>query len=906
MLVCPLCRIVLAKGETSCPRDGQSPLRRELFPLPAAVAGRFQVIEPFADGDAGTLYLADDKQTGRRGILKLLRGATEWTVAERSRLKRELVKQATLTHGGLAVPFATGEADNVVWVFREWVDGISLAVRLARSGALAVPEALGIAAQLAAALDELHRAGLLQRDLSPGHVIVHAQPSGVPKVVLIDSGVAMRVPSSAGYEITGKPGYVSPEHAQGKLVSFRSDLYSLGCVIYEMLAGTAPFRGSTEEILEAHRSRPAPTLQVAVPTGVAALLSQLLAKEPRDRPFSAQQVRRTLEPYLPEDASRRRDRTMEFAVPLEVRAATAGPSRGTGTLRPPHPKRTILGLAVPRPPGAPNVPGTEAAPSAAGIAPAAKAPRDDPTWELSGSDLAAAEPLGPPPPPFRRDAEATMPLSRQDQAPGSPPSATPPPPPGARPTSSAPGPGKSGASVPPPPPRRSEAPPRPPGASGAAASGGSTKLGILAPPVASAAPPVASAAPPVASAAPPAAVPPVAPPPAAAPPVKTPATPTPATPTPAAVRGDDLDYDDLADTTALEREHAVAILRDDPSRVSQAALTKAAQVLAAASRPAVADDVRLPESLPPPAMPVTAAVEPPSVIVNPGPAQEAPVVPSGGGRRSHVAWLILGATVALCGTATVAGAVGGWLWARVALRDNPPPVATTTPTTAVPEAPNLPPAVPPTSTPTTEPSPERAREPSLASSTAPSPPPAVPPTSTPMPEPSRPWAREPSSAPSPERARESSPARTPAPAAPVAPQPSAGASAGGGSSANNRGAASATRTIDQLREDARAAFAAQRYEEAARAYEQATRLRPREPNLWAGLGAARLQAGDPRGAIDAYRQALSIDPHNPRYHVSMGRALAASGDRARARQAFEHALRLDPNNREAREQLSRL
>nr|MDQ3035028.1 tetratricopeptide repeat protein [Myxococcota bacterium] len=119
-------------------------------------------------------------------------------------------------------------------------------------------------------------------------------------------------------------------------------------------------------------------------------------------------------------------------------------------------------------------------------------------------------------------------------------------------------------------------------------------------------------------------------------------------------------------------------------------------------------------------------------------------------------------------------------------------------------------------------------------------------------------------------------------------------------------ATSGPRTFDQLRGDARDAFQARRYDDAARAYEQASRMRPRDASVWAGLGAARMQGGDARAAIDAYRRAVSIEPRNVRYHVSIGRAFAAAGDRARARQAFEHALQLDPNNRDARTQLGRL
>src|SRR5690606_1448243 len=111
------------------------------------------------------------------------------------------------------------------------------------------------------------------------------------------------------FDVMGTPEYVSPEQAKGKLVSFRSDLYSLGCMLHEMLTGAPPFQGTTAELLAAHVDKPAPTPQVALPAGVSTLLAQLLAKDPRERPFSAQQVRRALEPFLPEDASSVREAT---------------------------------------------------------------------------------------------------------------------------------------------------------------------------------------------------------------------------------------------------------------------------------------------------------------------------------------------------------------------------------------------------------------------------------------------------------------------------------------------------------------------------------------------------------------------------------------------------------------------
>src|SRR5690242_15841006 len=97
MRVCPLCRVVLGDSESSCPRDGQSPVETTSDELPSDVAERFEITQPFACGDSGTLWLAVDRQTGRRGVLELLRFKSGTNVAERQRLKRELVKQATLS-----------------------------------------------------------------------------------------------------------------------------------------------------------------------------------------------------------------------------------------------------------------------------------------------------------------------------------------------------------------------------------------------------------------------------------------------------------------------------------------------------------------------------------------------------------------------------------------------------------------------------------------------------------------------------------------------------------------------------------------------------------------------------------------------------------------------------------------
>ena len=384
MLVCPLCRIALAQGEPTCPRDGTEGRDVELEAFPPELGERFRVVEPFGKGDAGSLYIADEVASGRRGLLKLVHHKASASIAERQRLKRELVKQATLQNPHLALPVVTGETSNATWLFREWIDGVSLRVRLARDGRIAVPEALAITAQLATALDELHRAGLLHRDLKPGHILLQPQPNGTPRVVVIDAGVATPIESSAPFEVAGTPAYVSPEQANGKLVSFRSDLYALGCVLFEMVTGAPPYTGSADDVIRAHADAPAPAAPKDLPSGVQALVEQLLAKEPRERPFSAQQARRAIEPFLPQNGAQR-DPTVSYE-PEQVPAPTNG--------SPPKKqerKATLLGIPMQVPQAKPPAP-----------------PPDQ------GAPPAFSPSKPPPPPGAKKSADATQELDTLD------------------------------------------------------------------------------------------------------------------------------------------------------------------------------------------------------------------------------------------------------------------------------------------------------------------------------------------------------------------------------------------------------------------------------------------------------------------------------------------------------------
>ncbi|HEX6244802.1 MAG TPA: hypothetical protein VFZ61_27975, partial [Polyangiales bacterium] len=190
LLACPFCRIALAPPERVCPRDGHAAEPVDWLSVPATLGKRFQVLEPFAHGATGSLYVADESESGRRGLLKILSSVAKHREPERARLRRELTKQTTMAGGRLVVPWASGETDGLTWLFRPWLDGVSLRVRLAQNGGpLPMEEALAIAAQLTYSLDELHRGGLLHRDVKPGHVFLQTNNGSAARALLLEPGL---------------------------------------------------------------------------------------------------------------------------------------------------------------------------------------------------------------------------------------------------------------------------------------------------------------------------------------------------------------------------------------------------------------------------------------------------------------------------------------------------------------------------------------------------------------------------------------------------------------------------------------------------------------------------------------------------------------------------------------------
>lgn len=363
--------------------------------IPSELNERFDVRESLPPSRSGQLFHVTEKTSNRRGVLKILDSALTSSASDRQRIKRELAKQSTLGHSGLALPIITGEVGKTVWLFREWIDGQSLRQRLDDAGALSKSELLAATTEIAAALDELHRAGLLFRDLKPEHVIFRRDG----RIALVDAGIAAPVQHDEVFDLHGTPAYLSPEQCKGKLVSFRSDLYSLGCILYEMASGRSLFAGlgGTPELLEAHQNTEPPEAPPILPEEARNLVAQLLDKDPRKRPFSAQQVRRTLDPLLPEDL-----KSGEFPLGAGAKTSTL-PGMPSAPPRPP---------SMSKPPRPPSMNPTQ---------PKAKAKSNpDQTQQVRLEDVIEQEPIKKSvPPPTPSDAVSKPPPAPPSAAPKS-------------------------------------------------------------------------------------------------------------------------------------------------------------------------------------------------------------------------------------------------------------------------------------------------------------------------------------------------------------------------------------------------------------------------------------------------------------------------------------------------------
>jgi len=279
--------------------------------------GDYSVLRRLGRGGMATVYLVHDPKHDRQVALKLLDATVVASVGS-DRFLREIRLAAQLQHPHILPVFDSGDSDGRFWFTMPYIAGGSLRERLKRQGEIPVGDAVRLIRELALALDDAHRHGIVHRDVKPENILL--TPEGDP--LLADFGIARpldrgSVVLTGDGALIGTPAYMSPEQSEGsENLDGRSDLYSLGCVLYELLAGEPPFTGPTPRSIMAKRlASPPPDVGVVrdrVPRGLREVLGRVLSRSPSDRYPSGAELAaalgRTIEDPPPESESRGPDR----------------------------------------------------------------------------------------------------------------------------------------------------------------------------------------------------------------------------------------------------------------------------------------------------------------------------------------------------------------------------------------------------------------------------------------------------------------------------------------------------------------------------------------------------------------------------------------------------------------------
>jgi len=287
--------------------------------LNAALADRYTVERELGRGGTATVYLAEDRKHGRKVAIKVLRPEISASLGA-ERFLREIGIVARLSHPHIVPLIDSGEARGLLYYVAPYVPGGSLRDRLEREGRLPVQDALRIAREVGGGLDYAHRNGFVHRDVKPENVLF---ADGL--AVLADFGVARACCGPGTEAVTevgiavGTPAYMSPEQASGEQdLTSHTDVYSLACVVYEMLAGEPPFSGDSARATMARHvteaPRPLRSLRPDAPVAVERAVARALAKDPDDRFASVAEFTAALVADAPEGGRRYRAVTRSVAV----------------------------------------------------------------------------------------------------------------------------------------------------------------------------------------------------------------------------------------------------------------------------------------------------------------------------------------------------------------------------------------------------------------------------------------------------------------------------------------------------------------------------------------------------------------------------------------------------------------
>ncbi len=325
---CPACHTPLPEEAQFClhcgvptPTDPGVPPRTavtglvEVSQVKKALAGRYQVERVLGEGGMATVYLAHDQKHNRKVAVKVMRPELAATLGA-DRFLREVQVAAQLSHPHILPMHDSGEADGILYYVMPYVEGQTLKERLAQEGQLSVVDAVRLGREVAEALAYAHARGIIHRDIKPGNVLLQSGHA-----LVADFGIA-RALGAEGEALTktglavGTPQYMAPEQATGEReVDGRADIYALGAVMYEMVAGEPPFTGPTARSIITRslteKPRSLTVSRVGLPPSVETAVMRALAKSPADRYPSAQEMVGALERSLEGVHSG----TNEYAVP---------------------------------------------------------------------------------------------------------------------------------------------------------------------------------------------------------------------------------------------------------------------------------------------------------------------------------------------------------------------------------------------------------------------------------------------------------------------------------------------------------------------------------------------------------------------------------------------------------------
>jgi hypothetical protein len=302
---CTVCRVLYRSDYSRCPRDGGEVVAIDPGDDPllgATLAERYVIEELIGQGGMGRVYRARHAELPRNFAIKILFGEYAALGDMRARFRMEAESAARLSHPNLVPVVDVGESEEgLLYLAMEYVAGANLGAIIDREAPLAPARAAALARRLCRGLQHAHDSGMVHRDFKPDNVIVVEEDGEeVPRIA--DFGLAVLTDEAGGPgrltrkgETMGTPPYMSPEQLTGRAVDGRSDLFSLGVVLYEMLTGRTPFEGSVFEVVRQIATEPPPAMAarapgVAVPAELERIARKLLATRPEDRYASAAEV----------------------------------------------------------------------------------------------------------------------------------------------------------------------------------------------------------------------------------------------------------------------------------------------------------------------------------------------------------------------------------------------------------------------------------------------------------------------------------------------------------------------------------------------------------------------------------------------------------------------------------------